>query len=646
MARYSHHSPAFDFFQPTPTLDSKPIFSKDEEMSVLDDKILDSNSQDIYPGSARRSSFDHNPDVFSRRESVWSDMAHHRSDSQSRISSQLSTPLFEPVHNPFIRLDTHTSSFAQQHQQSWPLSAGSGSCTPTPIYEHFPQESDATGNSYSGGLSHVATLPYSQTSFKASPPFMGPTSTPMSPQDSQGWATGNSEISDVQSKAAKTAAIFRSATSSLTIRRDGIRKKNARFDIPAERTLSNIDMLITQTTDEDEIKELKQQKRLLRNRQAALDSRQRKKIHTEQLEEDKRRASSVINELQEALQEMKLRESEFIREKAEFLDREQQMHQYMERLHMEKEEMIRTHTLETGELRKKNNILREHMESMELNAHQAAAPPALRTGYPDFGNLTVDNHSWDRFPMSDDLSLDNEHRPMPSTPGPNTFNLGLKKPEKLMEKQSDSSFSWNAFYMCLLFGAFIASNTTPTSQPAIPALSEEYRTESANVLKAVLASAPPSDSTGSLIPLPSSTLTTLPTTISGSEMAQMTSGLSGSTTNLDSLHRNLIAPTKEQEDAQAFALTTEQYRSLTTLEEDEDMGDHMPPPSNLQQAYNAMRNNGLQNRMGMKPSDVYTRSVLWDCVPEKVLHDFRNMVKECSVNNVKPEEPGGEMCTS
>jgi len=55
----------------------------------------------------------------------------------------------------------------------------------------------------------------------------------------------------------------------MTRRGDGIRKKNARFDIPAEMNLTNIDQLISQSTDEQEIKELKQQKRLLRNRQAA-----------------------------------------------------------------------------------------------------------------------------------------------------------------------------------------------------------------------------------------------------------------------------------------------------------------------------------------------------------------------------------------
>lgn len=50
---------------------------------------------------------------------------------------------------------------------------------------------------------------------------------------------------------------------------NGIRKKTARFDIPPERTKDNIDELISNCHDEEQLKELKQQKRLLRNRQAA-----------------------------------------------------------------------------------------------------------------------------------------------------------------------------------------------------------------------------------------------------------------------------------------------------------------------------------------------------------------------------------------
>ena len=61
-----------------------------------------------------------------------------------------------------------------------------------------------------------------------------------------------------------------SARTSVDIqRREGIRKKNGRIDIPHERNIQTIDELIESTADEDLLKELKQQKRLLRNREAA-----------------------------------------------------------------------------------------------------------------------------------------------------------------------------------------------------------------------------------------------------------------------------------------------------------------------------------------------------------------------------------------
>lgn len=53
------------------------------------------------------------------------------------------------------------------------------------------------------------------------------------------------------------------------LKRDGIRKKNAKIPIPPEITLENIDDLIEGCTDDEEMKQLKAQKRLLRNREAA-----------------------------------------------------------------------------------------------------------------------------------------------------------------------------------------------------------------------------------------------------------------------------------------------------------------------------------------------------------------------------------------
>ena len=345
-------------------------------------------------------------------------------------------------------------------------------------------------------------------------------------------------------------------------------------------------------------------------------------MHTEQLEEDKRRSATLIKELQDAMQEMKLREAELMREKNELFERQQQLHQYIEQLHVEREEMISTHTRETGELRKRNNILREHAEKLEMNA----ATSEFRSEFAEYDNVAMENAPWEDFCMVNEFpSFGRSATPAPDA----SLAAAAKKVEKSSEKQSsDQPFSWNAFYMCLLFGAFIASNSTSMSTPAIPPLSEEYRAESANVLKAVLASASPSESNAlaqNTLTFASASATTLPTTISGAEMAQMTGA---STTNLDQLHDNLVAPTKEQEDQQAFALTAEQYKSLTTLDESE--ADVKPPPSNLQQAYAAMKNNAMQSRVNVKgASDIYYRSLLWDRVPEKVLQDFRKMVKEC-----------------
>ena len=53
------------------------------------------------------------------------------------------------------------------------------------------------------------------------------------------------------------------------MRPDGIRKKNTRIEIPQERSLDTIERLIEISQDDDEVKELKAQRRLLRNRDAA-----------------------------------------------------------------------------------------------------------------------------------------------------------------------------------------------------------------------------------------------------------------------------------------------------------------------------------------------------------------------------------------
>ncbi|EED13391.1 bZIP transcription factor, putative [Talaromyces stipitatus ATCC 10500] len=640
MARFTQQP--FEFYQESSsTLDPKPTFCEEDEMSVLDDKILDSTPDVSGISDPRRSSYDQHADALSYRESVWGDFTQQQQPHQSHVAPSLhpdasrqdshvpsSIPMYDSG-NQFMRLDTAQSNAAYTHQAAWPMSRGSGSCTPTPVYDQFAQDYDASSaGAFSGGaVGPVSAINFGQMSSYRGNMFGAPGSVAMSPQSSQGWMqTG--EMVDGRPARSPT---YRT-DSNLHLRRDGIRKKNARFEIPAERTLSNIDQLIAQSTNEEEIKELKQQKRLLRNRQAALDSRQRKKLHTEKLEEEKKQFTTVITDLEEALHNMKIRESELLREKTEWMNAQQQFQQWIEGLQMEKDELIRVHTLETAELRKKNNILRETMEKMEQQFKSMGKQHSnafATNGFGEFDSLHMESGPWDEMSLVNNISLEAEglSAPVDANNDNMTAMVPVKneKAEKIFNNQnSDYPFSWNAFYMCLLFGAFIASNSTSLSSPAaLPQLSDEYRAESANVLKAVLASAPADVS--------SSTIQHLPTTISGAEMAHMTSGSTIQASTLDELHKNLALPSKQQENEQVFALNPEQYNALTTFQDDShntnmDFGDKpQQQPSNLQQALAAMRG----NNDGGRTSEVYSRSLMWDRVPEKVVRDFQRMVREC-----------------
>ncbi|KAL4883706.1 hypothetical protein BJY04DRAFT_216054 [Aspergillus karnatakaensis] len=628
MARFSQ--PAFDFYHQSPsTLDAKPqqptTYSEEDEMSVLDDKILDSTSPDLTSAADhRRHSYEHG---FQHRDSIWSsDFSQSVSSTQSRHSSQVAQPFFETAPNPFMRMD----GLPYGQHQPWAVSKDSGSCTPSAMYDHYATDMDNSAVAFAGGaVGPVNTVNMPSMSYRQHMGFAPQGAVAMSPQSSQGWMPASTDMPDAGSRP-KNSPTYRNS-SPLSVRRDGIRKKNARFEIPAERTLSNIDHLISQSTNEEEIKELKQQKRLLRNRQAALDSRQRKKLHTEKLEEEKKHFTQAINELEEELQNMRLREGELLREKSEWMAAQQEINQYINNMHMEKDELIRNHTLETADLRKKNNILKETVEKLERHARTN-----VPTEFSDFENLTMESSPWEDFTMVNSLSLDTE----PVAPVQPSQAMVVAAHEKAAEKSGNNEypFSWNAFYMCLLFGAFIASNSTSLPARSLPRLSEEYRAESANVLKAVLASSPPELAHSANAPAVSAPTGPLPTTITGAEMAQMTGTATGS--NLDELHNTLAMPTKEQEQEQVFALNAEQYNSLTTFDET-GAGYKSQQPSNLQQALAAMRGNTAQVRMPHKAtSDVYSRSLMWDRVPEKVIRDFRRMVQEYGASPAREENPG------
>ncbi|KAI9880319.1 MAG: hypothetical protein M1830_004198 [Pleopsidium flavum] len=630
MARFAQ---TFDYHRPSPSsLDIKHRYPEEDESSVLDENILDSYTPDMSPLTAnRRDSFPDSNADFSPREDGWPEYTHQNVNAPVRVSTNSTNPFFEQSNNPFLRPQASQAAAYAHQSSTWNMDGPSGSCTPTAVYDGFPSEyeSNGTGSYSTGAVGSVNATTYGGLPYPTSTAFGDDGSLSTSPASGKDWMSMNAsdqvEPRSIPKRMRPGSPSYRSH--SPLLRRDGIRKKNARFEIPAERNLQNIDQLIGLTSDEQEIKELKQQKRLLRNRQAALDSRQRKKQHTERLEEEKKHFTTIITELEEALAEMKLRESEWEGEKNEWASSQQQCKQYIDNLLLEKEEMVRSHTLETGDLRKKNAYLTEHVQHLESTAMSAVpSSSGFSADFSDFENLTMDSSPWDDFSLSNDFSIDNESHPATS------ITVLPKKTEKTAKKDDDRPAG--LLLVLLLFGAFVASKSSTTTSPSIPHLPDDVRAASATVLDTIFKDAgvqPSRDSRlafsnriEALEPTPSSTAwPSAKTTLSAAEIA----GLSRSP--LDALHRQLVDPTKEQIGEQLFSLSAEQYNGVTSQD---FINEQQSPPTssqhrrNLGEALAAMRNNNNKD----SAAEVYTRSLMWDKVPAEVVRDFARMVTECS----------------
>jgi hypothetical protein len=326
------------------------------------------------------------------------------------------------------------------------------------------------------------------------------------------------------------------------------------------------------------------------------------------------------------------------------MHQQQQFDHYIRQLEFERDEAIRTKTLETAELRKMNNILKGHIRDFErqqaLSLHNNQSSD-FSNDFSSFNSLGIDDGNWE-----DDFSLiDNNDLHMDHTEPPPQTQAAPYPASKPNDSKNDMPFSWNAFYMCLLFGAFIASNSSTTSasvQASIPPLSDEYRAESANVLKAVLASSPESSHT--LLSSHAQSLGGAPTTISGAEMAHMSSHTNHvHATNLDALHHSLTTPSRHQQETAAFSLSAASYNHLTNPEDPDPFLSNPSDeyldakPSRLQAAYASMQE-ARQDMDRVIGGNLHERSLLWERVPEKVVRDFRRMVEQAGESGIKVEQ--------
>jgi hypothetical protein len=307
--------------------------------------------------------------------------------------------------------------------------------------------------------------------------------------------------------------------------------------------------------------------------------------------------------------------------------KEQQYQQYIESMRMEKEEMIRNHTIETADLRKKVSVLTDHvtkLESAQLTAVPQAAYGSNMADFADIDSLTLDG-GWDNLSLFNDLPSDGVE-PVKQEATASTTSLSLAK------KDDDKPAAQSLLLMLLLIGAFVTSKGQ--GSPGIPRVSEDVRAGATTILQDVFNEAGVSNSAAPIIPMPSglgvqavNDWTTVPDHVSLSQLHAFVHPSAPS--GLDTAFSALSVPSADQAAEQAFSLTAAQYNaamspSFSTRELPSQAGSGSGRKG-LLESLAKMREQA--DREGGK-TEVYTRSLLWEQVPRDVVRNFARMVQE------------------
>ena len=249
-------------------------YFEEDEGSILDENILDHSALDsgleMSPpmnGSRRDSFAVSSAALFSPKTDDWQHVDMQQQQQQQQQQPMASNNPFveqQTNNNPFMRIDSQSSTYGHQNH-NWNMGNNSGMSTPMQVHDGLPSEFEVNPPVFQRPMQTPFTGNSQLPLFSSANTSNG--SIPASPQ--KDWSVSDAMDHRAMPKRMRPHSPTLRSHPEMSRRGDGIRKKNARFDIPAERNLTNIDQLISQSTDEGEIKELKQQKRLLRNRQAA-----------------------------------------------------------------------------------------------------------------------------------------------------------------------------------------------------------------------------------------------------------------------------------------------------------------------------------------------------------------------------------------
>lgn len=233
-----------------------------------------------------------NPTTIDSRVMSSDQIAQYRRDSCTNSAGVLSPPVehkWEPKFEPHgLGIDTgvhmtpsNPFPMHQQQQFNQPSTTNATSSlthAPSDMWTNGPHDYYTSAEDFDAhqfpptsmehSLSHSSYASYGPAHQEPIYVSSSDSRTPLSPGSTTEWlniAANESQGRPLPKRRDHTASVEHR----LSRRPDGIRKKNTRIEIPLERSLTTIERLIEQSKNEDDIKELKGQRRLLRNREAA-----------------------------------------------------------------------------------------------------------------------------------------------------------------------------------------------------------------------------------------------------------------------------------------------------------------------------------------------------------------------------------------
>lgn len=299
------------------------------------------------------------------------------------------------------------------------------------------------------------------------------------------------------------------------------------------------------------------------------------------------------------------------------------------------------HTKETGELRKKIQVMQEFIETKEsINTAQPDSSPYEFSMSNEMSGLTVDGLDIDQWsdPFND-FVMDQSDAPLNAS-RPFETSLVLAPKKRMEGEQEDKNSTSGLFMLLLLCGAWVASKATTSMPVTLPRMPEKVASDAAVVFDDLMKDHGVStfQSDGNIEPRSSSE--------AGIQQISFPMPGSSSTSKLDRMHNHLTQPSKRQEAESAFSLSTKQYNSYTSSDFAERVYS-TPPEDDSNTSTPSHRRHLVDSLKAMRDdakgqtANVYTRSLLWNRVPDDVLQQFKRMADQTS-GAVSVDGDGGE----